>query len=109
LDSLQFDIQYDPAVITPSGASVDGAVDQSLSIVSNSSEPGLLKVAVYGAIPVSGDGVYAYLIFNVSGHAGTVSDLKLSGFRFNDGRDSVTVNDGQIVIKPRSPELENVQ
>jgi hypothetical protein len=67
VDSLQFDISYDPAVMAPAGATLDGAVDQSLSIVSNAPEPGLLKVAVYGAVPVAGDGVYAYLVFNVTG------------------------------------------
>ena len=102
VDSLQFDISYDPAVMTPAGATLDGAVDQSLSIVSNMPEPGLLKVAVYGASSVAGDGVYAYLIFNVNGSPGTVSDMKLSGFRFDDGRDPVAVKDGQMSITLRS-------
>ena len=107
VDSLQFDISYDPAVMTPAnpGATLEGAVDQSLSIVSNSPEPGLFKVAVYGATQVAGDGVYAYLIFNVTGPDGTGTDMKVSGFRFNNGRDPVTVRHGRLSVKPRSAAL----
>jgi hypothetical protein len=82
-------------------------VDASLSgVVSNSPEPGLLKVAVYGAFPVGGDGVYAYLIFNVTGPAGKVSDIKISGFRFNDSRDPVTVKDGKLTIDAASSQSD---
>jgi hypothetical protein len=100
VNSLQFDIHYDPAIITPAepGATLEGAVDASLSVISNSPEPGLLKVAVYGAFPVGGDGVYAYLIFNVTGPADSASDIKISGFRFNDGSEPAAVKDGRLTI-----------
>ena len=53
-------------------------MDESLTIVSNSPTPGLLKVAVYGAVPVYGDGVYVYLRFKVTGKAGTATPLQLA-------------------------------
>jgi len=108
VESLQFDISYDPAVITPGdpGATLQGAVDQGLSIVSNSPTPGLLKVAIYGAEPAGGDGVYAYLIFNVAGPARTASDLRISGFRFNDGRAAASLKHGQLSVIPTSTEPE---
>src|SRR4029079_10496580 len=79
---------------------------QDLSIVSNSPEPGLLKVAVYGAVPVAGDGVYAYLIFDLNGSNSTASEIKISGFRLNDGRDTVILKNARLSIRSRSPELD---
>ena len=67
IDAFQFDLWFDPSVISPAAvaASLNGTLADSLSVVANSSQPGLLKVAVYGAFPVSGDGVYVDLRFRV--------------------------------------------
>ncbi len=76
--SYQFDLIYDPSVITPAdaAASIAGTMDESLTGVSNSPTPGLLKVVVYGAVPVYGDGVYVYLRFKVTGNAGSATPLQ---------------------------------
>ncbi len=78
--SYQFDLIYDPSVITPAeaAASITGAMDESLTVVSNSPEPGLLKVAVYGSVPVYGDGVYVNLTFKVTGKPGSATPLQLT-------------------------------
>jgi len=101
VDSYQFDIVYDPSVIEPAelAATVANTLSDGLSVVSNSPQPGLLKVAVYGAIPVNGDGVYVDLKFNVVGAAGRVSRLHIEGFRFNDGSDGTSAADGQLTVK----------
>jgi hypothetical protein len=98
--SYQFEIAYDPGVIMPLqlAADIDGTLSQGLSVLSNSPEPGLLKVVVYGAVPASGDGVYVKLRFMVIGESRGSTDLKIRAFRFNDGKDNVTAAGGRIVV-----------
>jgi hypothetical protein len=102
VSSYQFDIAYDPAVLSPANvaASLTGTIGEGLSVVSNAPEPGLLKVAVYGAVPVAGDGVYADLIFKVTGVAGESSAVRIADFRFNDGGDEVYVANGIVAVTP---------
>lgn len=104
IGSYEFDIEYDPAVLEPFAvaASVAGTISDGLSVISNSPQPGVLKVVVYGAMPVRGDGVYVNLRFSTIGGEGTNSPLIIRGFRFNDGEvDPVTV-DGQLFITAAS-------
>ncbi|MEO7538952.1 MAG: cohesin domain-containing protein, partial [Pyrinomonadaceae bacterium] len=84
--AYQFDIEYDPAVIEPAdiAANLSGTKGDGLSVVYNVPHTGLLKVAVYGATPANGDGIYANLKFTVVGSAGTSSRLTIRDFRFND-------------------------
>ncbi len=100
--SYQFDIEYDPAILAPvtSAASVNGTFSDGLTVVSNSPEAGLLKVAVFGALPVNGDGVYANLRFTAIGVAGATSPLIIREFRFNNGDDSVTTIGGRVTVTP---------
>ena len=101
VSSYQFDLVYDPSVITPAetAASIVDAMDSSLNVVSNSPVPGLLKVTVYGALPVYGDGVYVYLRFKVTGNAGSASPLNIREFRLNDATYPTAVKDGRITVK----------
>ncbi len=98
--SYQFTLEYDPGVIeaVPNAASVLGTNSESLTVISNSPTPGVLKVAVYGALPVSGDGVYVNLRFAVTGGPGSVSPLNIVGFRFNNGVDEVYSQNGGISV-----------
>ena len=100
VEAFQFDINYDPAVISPSqvAATIDGTLSSNMSVVSNSPTPGLLMVAVYGAYPANGDGVYVNLKFNVIGAPGTRSPLTLSNFSFNDGTDEVSTVSGKLKV-----------
>ena len=107
--SYQFDIEYDPAVIEPGqlAAGISGTLSEGLSVVSNSPQPGLLKVVVYGALPVSGDGTYLDLRFNVVGAVGAASPLNISGFRLNDGKEPVFTSSGQLTVtRPRGPLIQ---
>ena len=98
--AFQFDIAFDPAVIesgTPA-VSVTGTLSESLKVTSNYFTPGLLKVAIYGAVPVGGDGVYVNLEFRVIGSPGSASVVQISGFRLNGGT-AVMAKAGQVVVK----------
>ena len=69
ITAYQMDVRYDPAVIEPiaNGADMTGTMSDGMSFAANSPEPGLLKVVVYGTAPISGEGVYVNLRFNVIG------------------------------------------
>ncbi len=100
LNSYQFSVAYDPAVIVPAdeSANVDGTLSGNLNAVYNTPTPGMLRVGVYGAFPTQGDGVYVNLKFRVIGNNGSSSPLTISGFRFNRGTDEVTSIHGRITV-----------
>ncbi len=98
--SYQFDVQFDPTVLEPQEIVADlaGTISESLSMAANSPQPGLVKVTVYGAIPVGGDGVYVNLRFVTVGAVGTTTPLSVSAFRFNNGENEVITADGQLTV-----------
>lgn len=102
--SYQFDITYDPKVVEPAdiAAELTGTVGESLNVVSNSPEPGLLKVAVYGILPVTGDGIYANLRFTVIGEVGSTTPIKIAWIEFNDGEKYVAVENGSLAVAESS-------
>ncbi|MBK6751909.1 MAG: carboxypeptidase regulatory-like domain-containing protein [Acidobacteria bacterium] len=102
--SYQFDIEFDPTVIEPvtTAADVMGTQSESLTIISNSPEPGLLKVAAYGALPASGDGVYVNLKFRTIGAVGSTTQVTISEFRFNNGSDEVFAKGGRVSVTRES-------
>jgi hypothetical protein len=101
VDSLQFDVTYNTSVIVPSriAASISGTISEGLSVVSNSPEPGRLKVVVYGAVPVGGDGVYVNLRFHVVGDVAASTPVDIHGFRLNDGTSQVGTRCGRLTVK----------
>lgn len=100
ISSYQFDVKYDPSVITPnaSAADVTGTKSDGLGVISNSPVEGVLKVAVYGALPVTGDGVYLNLTFTVTGGVGAGSPVVVEGFRYNDGSAGVRTTKGAVYV-----------
>ena len=98
--SFQFDVVYDPAIAEPAqiAANVSDTLSSNLSVVSNTPTPGLLKVAVYGAFPATGDGIYANLKFTVRGAAGTSTPLTIQRFRLNSGIDEVMAVHGHLTV-----------
>ena len=100
LTSYQFDIEYDPAVIRPAAVAADlaGTLGEGLSVISNVLSPGLLRVAVYGAFPATGDGVFAIVKFSVIGRVGTQTPLTISQFIYNDGISAITVEGGGVKV-----------
>ena len=101
VDSFQFDIEYDPEIVSPAelAASIEGTNAANMSIAFNSPKKGLLKVVVYGAYPASGDGVYVNLRFRVTGTTGTATPLTIRGFRFNEGADDVFTGESSIAVR----------
>jgi hypothetical protein len=97
--SYEFDLRYDPAIIQPqaNAADLSGSVSRGLMAVANAEKPGLLRVVVYGPLPLSGDGALLNLRFTAVGDAGSISPLAFERFMLNEGL-AMTAIDGQIEI-----------
>jgi Tol biopolymer transport system component len=109
IGSYQFDIEYDPAVISPNvpSCSLEGTIANGFSSAFNSPQPGLLKVAIYGSIPVNSDGIYMYLSFRTAGYPGSSTWLTIKRIRLNDGVEEVAVTNAQVQITRSTRVLRN--
>ncbi|MFN0279168.1 MAG: PQQ-dependent sugar dehydrogenase [Pyrinomonadaceae bacterium] len=101
--SYEFDLRYDPLVIQPSpvAVDVDGTVSRGLSVAVNAAEPGLLRIAVFGAMPIDENGVLLNLRFTAVGLSGSSSALTFERLMFNEGDNRITVTEGKAVISGR--------
>jgi autotransporter-associated beta strand protein len=99
IDAYQFDILFDPAILSPAAPALDvaGTLSEGMDVVANSSVPGVLKVAVYGAVPAHGDGEYLRLHFHTSGKGEAINTLKFGSFIINDGK-TVQLRDCEIHV-----------
>ena len=98
--SYEFDLRYDPTVIQPLPVPVDitGTVSIGLVALVNAKEPGLLRVVVYGPLPIDENGVLLNLRFTAVGKAGSVSPLSFERMMFNEGEPLVSVSDGHVEL-----------
>lgn len=98
--AYEFDLRYDAAVMQPEKDMVDleGTVSRGLSLVTNATEPGLLRVVVYGAFPIDSDGVLLNLRFTAIGKAGSVSPVTFERIMFNEGEMDVAITEGKIEL-----------
>ncbi len=97
--AYEFDLRYNPSVIMPIINPVDiaGTVSRSLTPVVNASEPGVLRVVMYGPMALTGNGVLLNLKFTVVGQSGS-SSLTFERLMFNEGDPAAATTAGQIVI-----------
>jgi hypothetical protein len=100
ISSYEFDLRYDPAVVQPSEDPVDvaGTVSRGLSVVANAGKPGILRVVVYGPIPIDSDGVLLNLRFNAVGASGSASPLTWERIMFGEGGAKTAVANGLIEL-----------
>jgi len=108
--SYQLNLRYDPAVIQPQTNPIDltGTVSERLTAVANGSEPGLLRVAVYGTMPIALDGVLMNLRFTAVGAPGTISPLTWETLMLNDGNPQTTVADGSVELSASAPDTAEI-
>ncbi len=105
--SYEFDLRYDPSVIQPQANSVDLAttVSRGFSAGANIEESGLLRVAVYGAMPLNGDGVLLKLRFNAIGAPGSRSPLTWERMMLNEGTPGTKTTDGLVELSGFNPSV----
>lgn len=98
--SYEFDLMYDPSVIQPQTDQVDvvGTVSRGLSVVVNAGQPGLLRVVVYGAMPIAENGLLISLRFIAVGKQGSASPLTWQRIMFNEGEPRVITADGRVTL-----------
>ena len=64
----------------------------------NATVPGVLKVAIYGATPLTENGLLMNLKFSAIGNAGSVSPLRWTRILLNEGTPHATNVDGEVKI-----------
>ena len=84
-------------VIFQAGAHVAGA-NADDGVFEGDTVMGLLRVVVYGAIPINGDGVLLNLRFKAVGSSGAVSPLAFERLLFNDGEPRAALTNGRIEL-----------
>ena len=97
--SYEFNLKYDPSVLQPISEPADLAntVSRSLMVVTNPYEPGLLRVVVYGPMPIDTDGVLLNLRFTAIGNPGSISPLTWERTVFNEDL-PITTTSGQVEL-----------
>ncbi len=98
--SYEFNLRYDPSVIQPLDDAVDlkDSVSRGLSVVTNAMERGLLRVVVYGALPINENGLLLNLRFAAVGAVGAISPITFERIMFNEGDSRVITTSGQIEL-----------
>jgi hypothetical protein len=98
--SYEFDLRYDPTVIQPLENPVDvtGTVSRGLMAIANPNEPGLLRIVMYGPMPISENGLLLNLRFTPVGAPGSVSPLTWERIMLNEGEPRVTTADGLVEL-----------
>lgn len=106
--AYEFDLRYDPSVIQPLTDPVDftNTVSHGFSVATNAEVPGLLRVVVYGAIPITNNGTLLNLRFVAVGKSGASSSLTFGRFMFNEGEPGVSTFDGQVRLSGRATRRE---
>ena len=97
--ACEFDLRYDPQVLRPQAdvADLKGTVGRGLFAVVNSETPGLLRVVMYGPMPIDEDGVLLNLRFAAIGTTGSDSPLTFERIVFNDG-ELAAAKDGGLTL-----------
>ena len=98
--SYEFALRYDPTVIQPQADSVflTDTVSRGLTAVANAEEPGLLRVAVYGPMPIDENGLLLNLRFVAVGTPGSVSPLIWESWMFNEGEITTLLTNGMVAL-----------
>jgi len=100
--AYQFEMNYDPTVLAPAENPVEigGTMSDTMSVTVNADTPGVLRVGVFGALPMNGQGTLLNLKFTAIGAAGTTSPLSWQEFMLNEGGALRTrTTDGLITIR----------
>ncbi len=98
--AYQFELLYDPAVLTPTEnvARLSGTLSDAMIVTANAETPGRLKVVVFGILPLNGEGVLLNLRFTAIGAVGTSSDLTWDNLMLNEGGVFTVTENGRVTV-----------
>jgi hypothetical protein len=95
--SADIAVTYDPNVIT--ATAVDrGALAAGWSLASNLATPGVVRVALAGATPITTSGELLLFIFGAIGQAGSGTNLTLTRGDLNEGSIPTTLQHGYLCV-----------
>jgi hypothetical protein len=102
IDGYEFDLLYSQSVIVPQASPCDlsGTISSGLSVFCNAGTPGIIKVVVFGTMPLTGSGTLFKFKFTAVGAAGTFSNLMFQNFQFDEGAPGNLTIDGKVTITP---------
>jgi len=103
--AYQFDLRYDPTVIQPTANAVtlNGTVSGDMHVEFNATQPGVLRVAVYGISALSQAGTLLNFNFTAVGNALDTTPLTWENFMFNEGGIRMNLINGEIALTPAVP------
>ena len=98
--AYEFTLRYDPSVIQPLSLAADvrGTVSGNLTPLINASEPGILRMVMYGPTAITENGVLLNLKFARVGAKGSASHLVFEKIMFNEGDSAVGTNEGRVEL-----------
>lgn len=99
VDALELQLQYDPAVLQPTAAYLTPTT-ASYALSANLGTPGTVQLELSGGAPLAGAGSeeVAWLLFDVVGAGGSLSDLVWSSALLNGGAIAATLDDGRVNV-----------
>ena len=98
--SYEFDLRYDPSVVQPqkNPISVNGTASRGFFVLSNIETPGLLRIAAYGPMPLTENGILLNLNFELVGHTDSITPLAWERLMLNESDLTKTAMAGKIRI-----------
>jgi hypothetical protein len=101
ITAYQFDLEYDPSVITPEDIPVEvsSTLSNGFAFEANQSERGRLRVAVYGANSIAGNGTLVNLRFKTVGIMPVSRMLFLDQVVLNEGQPASQTVNGKLIIR----------
>src|SRR5437867_1525251 len=100
--SMQFDLSYNPAVITPTGV-YKTAFTNSFELVYNVPSTGDLRITLYATAPLTGSGEVAWIVFRALGAPGTSSPLTWLQHELNENNIPSSASGGVVrAVAPHS-------
>ena len=97
IDSWETSISWDETILTYADFETAGTLCEGWTIIPNAI-PGNIQIGGFSAVNMAGEGVMVYLVFDVVGTAGQVTDLAFDDFMFNDGRPIAYTTDGELTV-----------
>ncbi|RMH71254.1 MAG: T9SS C-terminal target domain-containing protein [Gemmatimonadetes bacterium] len=95
---VQIELTYDPSVLQATGFSTDGTLLDGWIMNFNPNEAGLVVLNGFNLNSLAGEGVLAFLQFEVIGEMGAQSVLHFQSFMYNEGEPPVITQDGDLTV-----------
>ena len=96
--AYDFRLDFNPAVLSFTGANSAGTLSAGWSVTPNTGTPGAARVVAFSATPMTGSGTLINLVFNVVGTANSATALTWNSFTFNNGVPVAQTSNGLFTV-----------